>query len=104
MKVENPRFPHSCKIYRKVEETEFDDGKELVVYCGECRVYNKRYSKSVTSGVQQTERRVNIPNKVIGIEYGDLIDATDYVGCKTYKLADFNVGNLGTTISLDKYE
>ena len=30
----NPRFPHTCKIYRMTEPTPFDEGQEVIVYEG----------------------------------------------------------------------
>lgn len=34
MKVNNPRFPHTCKVYRISGETSFDEGNETVLYVG----------------------------------------------------------------------
>ena len=32
MKVNNPRFPHTCKVYRISGETSFGEGEETVLY------------------------------------------------------------------------
>lgn len=95
--VLNPRFPHSCRIYRVEGESAFSDGKETVLYEGECRKYGEasRSAEDVANGLF----RMSIPGTVGGIIAGDMLDVTDrgatYNRCL---IVDYYAGNLGTTI------
>lgn len=48
MKVNNPRFPHTCKVYRISGETSFDEGNETVLYVGRCHKYGSTSLRTFT--------------------------------------------------------
>lgn len=100
-KVLNPRFPHTCRIYRMEGETSFDDGTEIVLYEGECRKYiNNKISSS--NKVVEGSYALSLPGTIDEIVSGDLIDVTDrsgsYSGCM---VTECYAGNLGTTVYFD---
>lgn len=82
-------------------ETSFEDGKEIILYEGECRKYiNNKISTA--SKVVEGSYALSIPGTVEGIVSGDLIDVTDRSG--TYKeciVMECYAGNLGTTVYFD---
>ena len=100
MKTENPRHPHSCKIYRVEGETSFDKGVEVVLYEGVCRKYgNSSLRTFKTDNVVKGDFALSVPGTVGGILAGDLIDVTDKSGTwKRLMVTECYAGNLGTTV------
>ena len=100
-KVLNPRFPHTCKVYRMEGETSFEDGKEIVLYEGECRKYINNKNSSVNKVVEGSYA-LSLPGTVTGIVSGDLIDVTDRSGSYSEcMVTECYAGNLGTTVYFD---
>lgn len=86
-KINNLRFPHQCVIYRKEGATPFNPSgviKEL--YNGPCRKSSSTNIRTFNTGSNSTGKvdiadyRVSVPGVVKGIQKGDLIDVTDFVG------------------------
>lgn len=99
-KVLNPRFPHTCRIYRMEGETSFEDGKEVVLYEGECRKYINSTSK--TDNVVKGSYALSLPGTIGGIVSGDSIDVTDRSGSYSQcMVTECYAGNLGTTVYFD---
>ena len=96
MKVNNPRFPHTCKVYRISGETSFDDGAETVLYEGECSSSLRTFTES---NVIKSDYAIYIPGLVRGIVAGDLVDVTDYGGTFEAKvITDCYATEMGTTL------
>lgn len=58
---ENPRFPHACTITRVISNGPLvDDGEELLVYEGPCRVYDKN-TTSDKGEVITSNRGLSLP-------------------------------------------
>ena len=99
-KINNPRFPHTCKVYRMEGETSFSDGSEVLLYQGECRKESSTSLRTFkTDNVVKGDYALYVPGTVTGILAGDLIDVTDRNG--TYKrcmVTECYAGNLGTTV------
>ncbi len=89
--MNNPRFPHQCRIYRRVGATSFNpDGDGVkVIYEGECRKSSSTNIRTFNTGDNKTGKvdiadyRVSLPGIVKGIQKGDLVDVTDLVGAET---------------------
>ncbi len=98
--VSNPRFPHTCKVYRLAEIDNFSDGEEIVLYEGKCRKnVNTSLRTFKTDGVIKSDYSLSIPGTVKGIRAGDLVDVTDMQGdFKACLVSDCYAGNLGTTV------
>ena len=99
-KIENPRHPHTCKIYRMEGETAFEDGVETVLYEGACRKYgNSSLRTFKTDNVVKADYALSVPGTVEGIQAGDLIDVTDKSGSYgRCMVTEVYAGNLGTTV------
>lgn len=99
--VDNPRWPHKCKIYRLSVATNWEDGKESILYEGMCRKYGNTSIRTFqgNSGVIKADYALSIPGQLSGINPGDLVDVTDY-NCivKSALVTDCHSGNLGTTV------
>lgn len=83
----NPRFPHTCTIYRLQGVTSFKpQGDKVVVYEGVCRKSTSQSIRSFDTGVQATGKvdaadyRISVPGIVKGIQKGDLVDVADLIG------------------------
>ena len=75
MKVNNPRFPHTCKVYRISGETSFDEGNETVLYVGKCNKYGRTSPRTSTKdNVIKVDYAVDIPGLVKGVVSGDIVD------------------------------
>ena len=105
MSVANPRFPHSCVIYRESASPFSEDTDITYLYgceqCwGECRKESSTSKRTFkTDGVIRSDYRLALPGKVEGIHGGDLIDVKDLQG--TYyrcEVTDAFATNLGTSI------
>ncbi|GAE83332.1 hypothetical protein [Bacteroides reticulotermitis] len=96
-KVNNPRFPHTCKIYREEGATNWDDGQQVVIYEGECRKYKNAASRF--NEVIIADYGLSIPGTIEGIKIGDSLDVIDPSGSFTKcEIKVCNPGNLGTTV------
>lgn len=100
MKVNNPRFPHTCKVYRISGETSFDEGNETVLYVGKCNKYGSTNLRTFTkSNVIKSDYAIDIPGLVKGIIAGDLVDVTDYGGSfESCMVTDCYPTEMGTTL------
>lgn len=100
MKVNNPRFPHTCKVYRISGETSFDEGNETVLYVGECNKYGSTSLRTFTkSNVIKSDYAIDIPGLVKGIIAGDLVDVTDYgESFESCVVTDCYPTEMGTTL------
>lgn len=98
--VNNPRFPHRCKVYRMEGETSFKEGVEKVLYEGQCRKYGSSSLRTFkTDNVVKGDFALSLPGTVEDIQSGDLIDATDRSGSYSRCLVtECYAGNLGTTV------
>ena len=102
-KMNNPRFPHQCVIYRRVGATSFKpDGEIKKIYAGECRkssstnIRTFNTGSSTTGKVDVADYRVSMPGIVKGIRKGDLIDVTDLIGIETgMRIVSFDATQLG---------
>jgi hypothetical protein len=100
MKVNNPRFPHTCKVYRISGETSFDEGNETVLYVGRCHKYGSTSLRTFTkSNVIKSDYAIDIPGLAKGIIAGDLVDVTDYGGSfESCVVTDCYPTEMGTTL------
>ena len=100
MKVNNQRFPHTCKVYRISGETSFDEGNETVLYVGRCHKYGSTSLRTFTkSNVIKSDYAIDIPGLAKGIIAGDLVDVTDYGGSfESCVVADCYPTEMGTTL------
>lgn len=96
--VSNPRFPHHCRIYRRVDDPFHGTTFETDLYEGECRKSPNRtggYAETPVKG----DFRLGVPDTDIDVKSGDLMDITDKSDTYTaVTVTDAYVGNLGTTI------
>lgn len=61
-------FPHWCRIYRMEGETEFVDGKLVILYEGECRDEGNAAMRTYqTDGVMKSDHALQIPYLVKGV-------------------------------------
>lgn len=86
-KIDNPRYPHQCVIYRKEGVTSFNpDGTVKVLHKGVCRKSSSTNIRTFNTGNNTTGKvdiadyRVSVPGIVEGVQKGDLIDVTDLIG------------------------
>ena len=106
MKVNNPRHPHKCTVYRIIGEDSFSDGKKMILYEGICRKEGSTNLRTFrwpptfkTNNVIKSDYLLSLPGIVEGILAGDLIDVTDRQGTFTQcMVTDSYAGNLGTTV------
>ena len=98
MKVNNPRFPHSCKIYHISGESPFEgDPEENILYEGECSKYgNTSIRTFYKNNVVKGEYAVDVPGLVRGVLPGHLVDVTDYGG--TCMVTECHASEMGTTV------
>ena len=100
MAVLNPRFPHTCKIYREEGASNFSSGVDKTIYEGECRMEGNTSVRTFkVQNVVKADYRLQIPGQVLGVKAGDLLDVTDRQGT-FYRcaIADAFAGNLGTSV------
>ena len=103
-KVTNPRFPHTCKIYRKVGETSFHDAtEEITLYEGKCHKYGSSNLRTFKSNdVIKGDYAVDIPGLVRGIRGGDILDFEDYSeSVEGILISDCYASEMGTTVYLN---
>ena len=110
MPVDNPRFPHICKIVRPMYEDPMqDESEDVVVYEGSCRVYDKN-TVSDKGDVVASYRGLALPVDREGwIEVGTVPREGDTVivdrGTHTEngRVIDVNPANFGGTHLVWKY-
>ncbi len=100
MAVSNPRYPHTCTIYRITGATQFSEGEKVILYEGECRKESNTSIRNFYSdNVPKTDYRVSIPGFVEGILPGDIIDVKDRVNLWIdILITDVNISNFGTEV------
>lgn len=100
MKVNNPRFPHKCRIYRRSDDSFSDDFSEEVLYEGKCRKWSQNALRTFRQDyVLKGDYGLSIEGQIAGIKVGDLIDVVDLQGEFTEcVVTDSYAGNLGTTV------
>ena len=100
MRGNNPRYPHTCVIYRIKGATQFSEGEKVSLYEGECRKESNTSIRNFYSdNVPKTDYRVSMPGFVEGILPGDMIDVRDRVSLWTGTLiTDVNISNFGTEV------
>ena len=109
--LDNPRFPHTCVISRRVDDADpmTDDMSSVVVYEGICRGYDVQ-TTSDTGDVITSVRKLSLPvrqqewrsAKPIPRE-GDMLALNRGSHMEYGRVTDIMSGNLGTHI-LWKYE
>lgn len=99
-KVNNPRFPHTCKVYKVIGGDAWESGTEEVLYEGKCNKYGSSNLRTFNrDNVIKADYAVDIPGLVRGVSTGCLLDVTDYTG--TYEkltLTDAYPTEMGTTL------
>lgn len=100
MRTNNPRYPHTCVIYRIKGATQFSEGEKVSLYEGECRKEsNTSIRNFYSNNVPKTDYRVSMPGFVEGILPGDMIDIKDRVALWAgILITDVNISNFGTEI------
>lgn len=82
----NPRYPHTCTIYRMEGVTSFSDGELVKVYEGVCRKESSTNIRTFNAGNSTTGKadtadyRVSLPGIVKELQKGDFVDVTDFIG------------------------
>lgn len=99
-KVSNPRFPHTCRVYKISDETSWDDGVETVLYEGKCNKYGSSNLRTFkTDNVLKGDYAVDIPGLVKDVCTGCILDVTDYTGTnKKLTVTDAYPTEMGTTV------
>lgn len=101
-KMNNPRFPHKCCVYRFIGASSLNPkGEKKVLYEGVCRKSSSTNIRSFNVGSNNTGKvdvadyRVSMPGIVKGIQKGDLIDVTDLIGTeKGMRIVNFDATQL----------
>ena len=86
MKVNNPRHPHKCTVYRIIGEDSFSDGEKVILYEGICRKEGSTNLRTFkTDNVIKSDYLLSLPGIVEGT----------FTQCM---VTDSYAGNLGTTV------
>lgn len=103
MAINNPKYPHTCKIYRMEGATQFALGEEIVLYEGVCRKEpNTSIRNFYKDNVPKSDYRISIPGFVVNILSGDMIDVKDRSReYKSLMVTDANVSNFGTELYIN---
>lgn len=81
MNTDNPRYPHTCTIYRITGGTQFKGGEKTILYEGKCRKEsNTSIRNFYKENVPRTDHRVSMPGFGYGILPGDMMDLLGYEG------------------------
>lgn len=104
--IKNPRFPHTCVIYREEAESSFDsEPTRTYLYgadgaWGECRKESSTSKRHFeTNHVYRADYRLSLPGSVTGILAGDLVDVTDLQGTfERCTVSEAFATNLGTSV------
>lgn len=103
-KLVNKRFPHHCRVYNLVDADEWSEGEEILVYDGECRLYNndsiRNFDRKTNRGrISYGDYAVNIPDTESAFRCGLFIDVDDGVSVRRrIPILDVYRGNLGSTL------
>ena len=102
-RIEHHNYPDVCRIYTNINQTQFNEGKESVLYHGECVKYGSlQMRKYVNSNVVKADFCVDIPHVVKGIFSGMRIDVEDsqgeFLDCEIVTAFADSVYGLGTTV------
>lgn len=118
--LRNPRFPHTCTIYRIDGVSAFSEGTKQVLYKGECRKYSG-YRATDPDGVAKEIFALSIPivyrmDDAYGLSYqgdvsrievvnletkpseGDVVEIVSPMGIFEGRITQVMMGNFGTTI------
>jgi len=75
----NPRFDHTCRIYRRVGGDEFTRGEEVVLYEGRCYIYEANNLRQyLQGGAMKEDMGCDVPGLLDTVRQGDLIDFNRY--------------------------
>lgn len=103
MAVNNPKYPHTCKVYRIEGATQFKQGAEVLLYEGVCRKEsNTSIRNFYKDNVPKGDYRISIPGFVESICSGDMIDVTDR--SRSYNavlITECHVSNMGTELFIN---
>lgn len=108
--MDNPRYPHQCKVYRREGATSFNpEGKLVTPYEGVCRksasdnIRTFNTGSNTTGKVDVADYRISVPGVVKGVKKGDLIDVTDLIGTeKGLRIVLLNASQLGEYRTVDE--
>lgn len=118
--LRNPRFPHTCTIYRIEGVSAYSEGTKQVLYKGECRKYSG-YRATDPDGVAKEIFALSIPivyrmDNAYGLSYqgdvsrievvnletkpseGDVVEIVSPMGVFEGRITQVMMGNFGTTI------
>ena len=118
--LRNPRFPHTCTIYRIEGVSAYSEGTKQVLYKGECRKYSG-YRATDPDGVAKEIFALSIPivyraDDAYGLSYqgdasmievvnletkpseGDVVELISPMGTFEGRITQVMMGNFGTTI------
>jgi len=104
MPVDNPRFPHCCRITRPIDEDPMvDETEDVVIYEGSCRVYDKN-TVSDKGDVLNSFRGLALPVDREGwLELGtvpregDTVEVDRMTHTENGRIVDVNPANFGGT-------
>ena len=107
---DNPRFPHTCRIVRMVDDDPMvDESREIVIYEGACRAYDKN-TVSDKGDVMASFRGLSLPvdrNGWIAMETvpreGDEVVVDRGTHKESGRVIDVNAANFGGTHLVWKY-
>lgn len=92
--INNPRHPHYCIVYRVLNENEFSDGENEVLYEGACRKYTTRTSRTSNQTVT-SQYTLSIP-AIVKAKAGDRVRVDDYIGYFEGIVSEVNANNIGS--------
>lgn len=103
MAVYNPRHPHTCTIFRMVNEDEFSKGKRQILYEGPCRKYQTRNART-SDRTLMSQYTLSIPSTELHVVAGDRVEVTDMIGSFEGVIAEVQCGNLGSFVYWSDYK
>lgn len=110
MSVNNPRFPHTCKITRGVpsDDPMEDEQEPVVIYEGPCRGYEKN-TTSISGEIITTNRGLSLPKskdewqRDVVPQEGDIVEVDYGPYTEHGKVIDKMVANFHGTHVIWKY-
>lgn len=118
--LSNPRFPHTCTIYRIEGVSAYSEGTKQVLYKGECRKYSgyratdpDKVSKEIFAlsipivyrmdntyelSHQGDASKIEVVNKETRPSEGDVVEIASPMGIFEGRITQVMMGNFGTTI------
>ena len=91
--INNPRHPHTCKVYRMRGEDEFEAGTRELLYEGPCRKYTTRSGRT-TNTTATSQYTLSIPALVKAMA-GDVVEVDDFIGHFEGKVSEVSTNNIG---------